>query len=141
MRATEGMRGLARRPAGLRAVGGLALVAVAFGMLAPTPALAWWNRGVWVAGPGPGYWGPRPYYPRPYYYTPPVVVAPPPVYYAPPPVVYAPPPPPVYYPPPPAAARSCFTPALSCPMTVPRGPGSGCYCTDPGGNRVYGSAH
>ncbi|HEX3982811.1 MAG TPA: hypothetical protein VHX12_03880, partial [Acidisoma sp.] len=82
-----------------------------------------------------------------YYAPPPIVVAPPPVYYAPPPVIYAaPPPPPVYYPPQPAApmpvaARACYTPTITCPMTVPRSPGSGCYCSDQSGNRVYGQAH
>jgi hypothetical protein len=100
------------------------------GVVVPKPALAWWRGGVWVSGPG--YY---PYYgPRPYYYAPPIVVAPPPVYYAPPPVIYAaPPPPPVYYPPQPSTypvvARTCYAPALTCPMEVPRSPGSTCYCS------------
>ncbi len=122
------------------------------GVVMPHPALAWWRNGVWIPGPPPVYRPPpRPYYgpgyaPRPYYYAPPVVVAPPPVYYAPPPVIYAaPPPPPVYYPPPtpaPAApvARACYTPTISCPMEVPRAPGSTCYCSDSTGDRSYGNA-
>ncbi|MBW4022817.1 MAG: hypothetical protein HIU92_06685 [Proteobacteria bacterium] len=115
------------------------------GLIAPTPALAWWRGGVWVA---PGYPYARPYYaPRPYYYAPPpIVVAPPPVYYAPPPVVYAPPPPPpVYYRPPgagyPVPARNCYAPALTCPMEVARSPGTACYCSGAGGVRVWGTAH
>jgi hypothetical protein len=115
------------------------------GVVVPKPAMAWWRGGVWVAGPG--YYPYRGYYgPRPYYYAPPIVVAPPPVYYAPPPVVYAAPPPaPVYYPPQPmsfpVAARTCYAPALACPMEVPRSPGSACYCSDATGNRSYGTAH
>ena len=114
------------------------------GMVIPTPALAYWRGGVWVAGPG--YYPYRGYYgPRPYYYAPPIVVAPPPIYYAPPPVVYAPPPPPVYYPPPtapyPVAARTCYAASLSCPMEVARAPGSTCYCSDSTGDRSYGTAH
>jgi hypothetical protein len=113
------------------------------GVIVPTPALAWWRGGVWVGGPG---YYPRYYGPRPYYYAPPVVVAPPPTYYAPPPVIYAaPPPPPVYYPPAPApypvAARTCYAPALNCPMEVPRAPGSACYCSDATGDRSYGTAN
>ncbi|MCB8879756.1 hypothetical protein ACELLULO517_05885 [Acidisoma cellulosilytica] len=121
-------------------VGGLALLA-ASGVVAPKPALAWWRGGVWYGGPGPGYYGPRPYY-----YPPPIVVAPPPVYYAAPPVIYAAPPPPptVYYPPqtpaPVAAARACYTPTSTCPMEVPRAPGTTCYCSDSSGNRMYGRA-
>jgi len=132
--------------------GAAALGAVLAGLtLHATPAEAWWRGGVWVAGPGPAYWGPPPMV-----YPPPVVVAPPPVYYAPPPVVYAPPtivypapvpaPPAPYFPPQPAApaqspaaARSCVTQTLSCAMTVSRAPGSGCYCTDQSGDRMYGT--
>lgn len=134
-----------RSLAGSAAVLGVALACLT---LTARPAHAWWQGGVWVAGPGPAYWGPPPVV-----YPPPVVVAPPPpVYYAPPPVVYAPPqvvypaPPPVYFPPQPpaqsmpAAARSCVTPTLSCAMTVPRTPGSGCYCSDSTGDRSYGTA-
>jgi len=119
----------------------VAVTLTASGVVIPKPALAWWRGGVWVAGPG--YY---PYYgPRPYYYEPPIVVAPPPVYYAPPPVVYAaPPPPPVYYPPQPSTypvvARTCYAPALTCPMEVPRSPGSTCYCSDSTGDRSYGMA-
>ena len=123
----------------------IALVAAAgvltvSGVVVPTPALAWWRGGVWVGGPG--YAPYRPYYaPRPYYYAPPIIVAPPPPYYAPPPVVYAaPPPPPVYYPPS-AAARTCYAPALACPMEVARAPGSTCYCSEQSGDRSYGTAH
>jgi hypothetical protein len=111
------------------------------GVVIPKPAMAWWRGGVWVSGPG--YY---PYYgPRPYYYAPPIVVAPPPVYYAPPPVIYAaPPPPPVYYPPQPSTypvvARTCYAPTLTCPMEVPRSPGSTCYCSDATGDRSYGTA-
>jgi hypothetical protein len=123
---------------------GAAVLAIS-GVVVPKPAMAWWRGGVWVAGPG--YYPYRPYYgPRPYYYAPPIVVAPPPTYYAPPPVVYAaPPPPPVYYPPSPSpypvvAARTCYAAVLSCPMEVPRAPGSACYCSDAAGGRSYGSA-
>jgi hypothetical protein len=133
----------AARKTALAVLAGVAALAVS-GLAIPTPAHAYWRGGVWYGGPG--YYPYRPYWgPRPYYYAPPIVVAPPPVYYAPPPVVYsAPPPPPVYYPPPaayPAAARTCFAPALNCPMEVPRAPGSACYCSDPTGNRSYGTAH
>ena len=128
-----------RRPAIGRArmmavaiLSGAALLTVS-GIVIPKPALAWWRGGVWIAGPGyyPNYYGPRPYY-----YPPPIVVAPPPVYYA---------PPPVYYPQPPApyapAARTCYAPALTCPMEVARAPGSACYCSDEVGGRSYGTAH
>jgi hypothetical protein len=114
------------------------------GVVVPKPALAWWRGGVWVGGPGPyrPYYAPRPYYypPRPYYYAPPPVVVVPPPYYAPPPVVYAAPPPPAYYPPPSAVARTCYAASFSCPMEVPRAPGTTCYCSDSGGNRNYGTA-
>ncbi len=130
------------RRATLALIAGIAAVPMA-ALVDGHPAQAWWRGGVWV--PGPGYGPYRPYYgPRPYYYAPPIVVAPPPVYYAPPPVVYAaPPPPPVYYPPPTApyaVARTCFAPALNCPMEVPRAPGSACYCSDSTGGRSYGTA-
>ncbi len=132
---------------GLKAMAGLGLIALAAGMLAPQPAFAYWHGGGWGGGwrGGPGYWGGGYWGPRGYYYGPPVVVVPPPVYYPPPPVYYAPPP--VYYAPPaappvsaPVVARSCFTPTINCPMTVPRSPGSGCYCTDSDGQRMYGRA-
>jgi hypothetical protein len=130
------------RTAALALVAGILAVPIG-GLIDGHAARAWWRNGVWV--PGPGYYPPRPYYaPRPYYYAPPVVVAPPPVYYAPPPVIYAAPPPPVYYPPPPAPvsaiARGCYTPTISCPMEVPRAPGSTCYCSDSTGDRSYGTA-
>lgn len=131
MRARQRLKGMV-----FAALGGVALLAGS-GVLAPKPALAWWRGGVWIAGPAPGYYGPRPYY-----YPPPVVVAPPPVYYAAPPVVYAAPPP-VYYPPQtpaPGVAQACYTQAMSCPMTVPRSPGTTCYCSDASGGRFYGQA-
>ncbi len=94
------------------------------GLIAPTPALAWWRGGVWVA---PGYPYARPYYaPRPYYYAPP---PPPPVYYRPPGAGY------------PVPARNCYAPALTCPMEVARSPGTACYCSGAGGVRVWGTAH
>lgn len=135
---------LLKRLAGAALAGGMGLAVLGAGLtLAPHQALAWWNGGVWVAGPA-------------YYPPPPVVVAPPPVYYAPPPpVYYAPPPvvyapPPVYFPPQPAtqpvqqsapvgAGGSCVTPARSCSMTVARAPGARCYCTDSYGQQVWGS--
>ncbi len=132
MFAGKRVRGLA-----LAALGAVTMLG-AGGVLHPTPAHAWWRAGVWY-GP-PAYYGPRPYpyyAPRPYYVPPPVYIPPPPVYYAPPPpVYYAPPPPPVSY----APARSCFTPVTSCPMEVPRAPGSACYCSTPAG-QSWGKAH
>lgn len=124
---------------------GLATLAAGLTLAAP-PAQAWWHGGVWVSGPR--YWAPPPVYRAP------VIVAPPPVIYAPPPVLYPPPvvayppPPPAYFPPQPvppqgmpSVARACYTPALNCAMTVPRSPGSGCYCTDQNGTRMWGTAH
>jgi len=122
------LRGIA-----LAALGTLTLLG-AGGVLHPQPAHAWWRGGVWYGGPG--FYGPRPYY------------APPPIYYPPPPVYYAPPvyvpPPPVYYPPAasyPGPARTCFTPAMSCPMEVARAPGAACYCSNAAGGQSWGQAH
>ena len=107
------------------------------GVVVPKPALAYFRGGVVFVGPG--------FFP--FFYPPPIVVAPP-VYYAPPPVYYPPPvaysSPPVVYSAPaapyPVIARSCVTPALICPMQVPRTPGTACFCSGSTGVRSNGIA-
>jgi hypothetical protein len=78
-------------------LGLLVAVPETVGLLAASPAEAYWRRGHWF-GPGPAIAGAivglgvgaaiAGAYPRPYYAPPPVVYAPPPVVYAPPPVYY-----------------------------------------------------
>jgi hypothetical protein len=110
----------------------LILVALAGAMALPSVAQARVFFGVGIP-----FYGPPAYYPPPVYYPPPAYYPPPPVIYAPPPATYTPPPT-RYSSPNAAVGQSCQAGPYVCPMDRPSAPGSSCYCSGNGGQRVWG---